>query len=232
MGLINKLLFDIDYKLTNLDIDSIVYSDSVIEYPISKVINFDWKKILDPPFKNSSNKTYKEVIYVQDQSLSHRSFQDRENILNIDHDPNSGIKALLKQRNLQFPSAYFEMFYNITKPVMLNIKYLYNRPRPQTIAKIYGITIDILETETHFTPSYPSGHTFYTSLAYEISHSLYPSLKHELKTEVNNTANARIRQGVHYKSDNNASIILAKYLFNKLHPLLQKERSWTDFMKY
>lgn len=232
MGLFNKLLFDIDHKLSNLDIDSIKYSDSVIEYPLAKVISFDWKKILEPPSSNSSPKTYNEVVYVRDQSSSHRSSDDKKSILNIDDDPNFSLKEMLKQRNLKFPYAYFDMFYTITRPVMINIKYLHNRPRPQTIGKIYGLNIDVLETETHHTPSYPSGHTFYTALACEILNVLYPSLKYELKEQVNNTANSRIRQGVHYKSDNDASIILAKYIFKNLHPLLQKEKSWTDFIKY
>ncbi len=232
MRTINKLLFDIDHKLTHLDIDSIKYSDSIIEYPVAKVISFNWETKLEPPATNSSKKTYNEVVYVQDQSSSHRSIADKQSILDIDDDPNYGIKKLLEQRSLAFPSAYFDMFYSITKPVMMNIKYLYNRPRPQTIGKIYGLNIDVLETQTHHTPSYPSGHTFYTALACEILSELYSSLKYELKEQVNNTANARIRQGVHYKSDNDASIILAKYLFEKLHPILQKEPSWTDFTKY
>lgn len=228
----NKLLFDADYKLIRIDIDSIKYSDSIVEYPISDIVEFDWKKILEPPNYNSSKQTYKEILYIQDQIVSNRSDSDIKGILSIDNDPNFGIKMLLRERNLHFPFEYFNMFYRITKPIIINIKYLYNRARPKTIANLYGINLDVIETETHHTPSYPSGHTFYTSLAAEILMELYPQLKYELKEQINNTANFRIRQGVHYGSDNDASLVLSSYVFNKLHPILKREKQWTEFMKY
>lgn len=227
-----KILFDLDFGLTKLDIDSIKYSNSLIEYPIPDIVSCDWKEILEKPYTNSSKQTYKEILYVQDQAVSHRSKSDINNILNIDKDPNFGIYKLLEERNLKFPYNYFHMFYDITKPVLLNTKYIFNRARPKTVGHLYGIHIDIIETETHHTPSYPSGHTFYTSLASEILKELYPELKYELNEQVENTANARIRQGVHYQSDNDASLILSKYMFKNLHPILKKEPQWTEFMKY
>lgn len=228
----SKLLFDADYKLVRVDIDSIKYSDSIIEQPLSNIIDFDWKQILSPPRENSSKQTYKEILYIQDQTIAHRSDLAIQDILDIDNDPNFGIKKLLKERNLKFPLDYFNIFYSITRPIMINTKYLYNRARPKTIASLYGISINVLETETHHTPSYPSGHTFYTALAAKILEELYPNLKYELKQQVDNTANARIRQGVHYPSDNEGSLVLSNYVFNKLHPILQKEPQWTEFMKY
>ena len=44
------------------------------------------------------------------------------------------------------------------------LKYYFNRPRPEQIAPYYEYRINVMYTETHHTPSYPSGHTIYAEL--------------------------------------------------------------------
>lgn len=227
-----KILSDLNYSLISVDIDTITYSDSILENPVPDIIELDWKNILFAPPKNSSKKTFGEIQYMSEFIKKRRTDAWIGKLLRIDANPGVEIFDLLDSRKLNFPYKYLKMFYDITKPVLLNIKYLYNRPRPQTIGNVYGIELPVIETETHHTPSYPSGHTFYTSLAANIAKNIYPSLSIELDSIVKNTETARVLQGVHYPSDNLASIDLSKVLFNHLHPLLQKESQWTDFTKF
>ena len=227
-----KILSDINYSLTSIDIDTIRYSDSISEFPVPDIVSIDWKNILSAPLKNSSPKTFQEIQYISKSIANDRSDRWIEKLLRIDADPGVEILDLLGSRRLDFPYAYLKMFYAITKPVLLNIKYIYNRARPQTIGNIYGIKIPVIETETHHTPSYPSGHTFYTSLAANITKAIYPGLSFELDAIVKDTAMARVLQGVHYPSDNLAAVDLSSALFEYLHPFLQKEKQWTDFMNY
>ena len=108
-------------------------------------------------------------------------------------------------------------FYNIIEPILMNVKFLWNRPRPAQLAKYYDLNIDVLVTDTHHTASYPSGHTVYSSLVSHIIEYYYPAIdKKKLYSLVKDTAKARILQGVHYPSDNDASIKLTKFLFYKL----------------
>lgn len=77
-------------------------------------------------------------------------------------------------------------------------------------------------TDTHDTASYPSGHTVYSKLVANILQNLFPQISSaELDSIVHKTGVARVKQGVHYPSDNEASIIFSNHLFKILQPKLR-----------
>jgi hypothetical protein len=85
------------------------------------------------------------------------------------------------------------------------------------------VTVNVLVTDTHHTAAYPSGHTVYSNLVANILKNLFPQINtKELDYIVLETARARVLQGVHFPSDNKASIIFSDYMFQKLHPKLRK----------
>ena len=85
------------------------------------------------------------------------------------------------------------------------------------MAKYYDIPIEVIVTDTHHTAAYPSGHTVYSSLIARILKHHYPIIdQRKLDILIANTAKARVLQGVHFPSDNQASVELTKVLFNKL----------------
>jgi membrane-associated phospholipid phosphatase len=103
----------------------------------------------------------------------------------------------------------------------MNVKNLYNRARPLQLAKFFGIEMDTIITNTINTASYPSGHTVYASMIANIIQKLYPEIpKYQTTNLVDQTGLARILQGVHFPSDNQASIkfsnTLVSYLYSKL----------------
>jgi hypothetical protein len=103
----------------------------------------------------------------------------------------------------------------------MNVKNLYNRARPLQLANFFGIEIDTIITDTIHTASYPSGHTVYASMVSRIIQKTSPSIpKQKLNNLVDQTALARILQGVHYPSDNAASIKFTNVLFKHLYPKL------------
>lgn len=218
-----KILAKIQQVILSNDIDSLRYANYLIEYPVADIAKFiDWKNILDKPPLNSSAKTISELDIVIKQS-NNRSAKDEKLILNIDENPNFLLYKFVEDNNLKFPMAYFKELYRIVKPFIYNTKFYFNRARPYDLAKaIYKIDIPIIKTETHHTPSYPSGHVVYTNLATNVLGALYPQLKKSLTTIVDMTSQSRIKQGVHYPSDCLAGIELSNYLFNKLHPKLRK----------
>jgi hypothetical protein len=203
-------------------IDSIGYDTVYLEKPVSHLIDFDWKKILKPPALNSSKETLKELSIVS-TATKNRTSKDIELVHNVDIDMDTPYILLLKKYNLKYPQNYINLFYDIVKPVLLNIKGYWNRARPKQLAEFYNIDIDIILTDTHHTAAYPSGHTVYSSLVSNILKDIYPQIdKKELDHIVNETAKARVLQGVHYPTDNEASIIFTNFLFNKLDKKLRK----------
>lgn len=217
------ILMDIKWPYTKYNkIDSIGFETIYLELPISNIIDFDWKNILEPPPKNSSLKTLEELKLLS-RVTKNRTKKDIDLIHNIDQDMDTPFSLLLQRYKLRYPKNYIELMYDVVYPVLLNIKRIWNRPRPKQLAKIYGIDISVILTDTAHTAAYPSGHTVYSNLVALILKNIYPQIdQKELDNIVLETAKARIMQGVHYPSDNQASLIFSKYMFNKLNPKLRK----------
>jgi len=210
------------YLLTKDKIDSIGYETVYLEKPVSKIIDFDWKNILQPPPKNTSETTLQELLLIS-RSTQKRSKKDLELVHNVDQDLDKPFILLLKKYKLNYPQNYISLFYDIVHPVLINTKNYWNRPRPNQLAEYFNIDINVVLTDTHRTPAYPSGHTVYSSLVANILKDLFPVI---LQTELDNivleTARARVIQGVHYPTDNKASILFAKNMFTNLNNKLRK----------
>jgi acid phosphatase (class A) len=212
----NKLLFQINSAINTTNIDNIKYTTKIVEdKEVSQLINFDYKSILDNPPKNSSVSTLEELIYIS--KITHnRTDEDIEFVNKIDKNPAFLIIDFCNNKNIIFPKTDFNHLYKTIKPLILNTKYYFNRARPDQLAKFYGLTINIIETDSHHTPSYPSGHTVYARLAANLILESNPEFQYELDLIVNKSAHARVLQGVHYPSDNKASIIFTDYIFKRL----------------
>lgn len=210
-----NILSQLKYGKNTQDLDSLTYQDHITEYPVPDIVNFEWKKVLPHPASNSSKQTYNELLEVYNKS-SRRSKNDLEMVRKIDQNPNFFLYDLLDRLNISFAYETFEEMYSILKPILKNTKNIFNRARPYQLAKFYDLEINVDITDTHHTPSYPSGHTLYTKLAANIVMDQYPNLKNELNKIVNMTAEARIIQGVHYRSDSHASIVLTDYLYKNI----------------
>jgi hypothetical protein len=212
---LNQLLFN--KKINSLGFDTIY-----LEKPVSYLIDFNWKNILQPPPSNSDNDTIKELELISKETKN-RTQQDIELIYNIDLNLDDPFLNLMKIYNLNYPQKYIDIFYDIVRPVLLNTKNYWNRPRPTQLAKLYNINIDIIKTDTTHSGSYPSGHTVYSKLVANILKSIYPQIDSKSLTNIVYTvAQARVMQGVHYPSDNRASLIFADVMFAKLNKILER----------
>lgn len=198
------------------EIEKLGYDTVYLEKPVADIVDFDWKNILPSPPSNTSKQTLAELGVVSKATLN-RSKKDIELVHKIDQDPESYFIDLAKEYDVEYPINSFKEFYRVIKPILLNVKGIWNRPRPAQLAKYYNIPIEVIVTDTHHTASYPSGHTVYSSLIAMILKHYYPTIdQRKLDILVDNTAKARVLQGVHFPSDNKASIQLTKVLFNKL----------------
>ena len=197
-------------------IEKLTYTDIRLEFPISKTISFDYKTILDAPSANTDPKTLKELKFVAESTFN-RSDAEIEQIYKIDSDLDAPFVDLLSRYKLEYPQEYIDRFYNLVEPLLMNIKHYWNRPRPAQLAKLLNIPIDPIVTGTIHTPSYPSGHTMYSRLVANILKHHYPQIENKiLDNIVYDTARSRVMMGVHFPSDNQASILFTNYVFKKL----------------
>lgn len=213
---------DLNNILLRDKIESLGFDTVYLEKPMSNLIDFNWKNILPKPPANTSQETKQELLLISKETLR-RSKQDIELIHSIDLDLDSPFIKLLNKYRLFYPQRYIDLFYDIVHPVLINTKNYWNRPRPNQLAKLYNINIDLIVTDSIHTASYPSGHTVYSKLVANILKDIYPKIRSkELDAIVLETAKARIMQGVHYPSDNRASITFSDIMYKKLQPKLRK----------
>lgn len=215
MSLINNLPKIIDSKK---DIDSIGYLSNQTSY-VSEltILDIDWKNIIQPPSKNSSSQTEKELNIIEKATKS-RTRKEIDLVWTVDDDPLALFYKYLERKNKLFPQGTFDEYYNILEQYIYALKYYFNRARPEQIAPFYNIELDIIYTNTHQTPSYPSGHAAYAELAAYIASDKFPEYKQDFFELSRYCGLARILQGVHYPSDNEASIGVV----NKLYPLIKE----------
>jgi len=214
MSLINKVAAILNNKQ---DLDSIGYLKDKVNYDDEiSVLDVDLKSILPPPPKNSSLTTRKEIEQIS-KATKNRTQKELDLIYAVDREPLDLFIKLLKKKNLKFPRELFEEHYNVLEQYVYALKYYHNRARPEQLAPYFNIDINILYTDTHHTPAYPSGHTMYSELAAHILSDKYPELRDEFFKLSDYCGLARILQGVHYPSDNKAS----KIAVNKLYPLMK-----------
>lgn len=214
MNLLNYLKKD--------SIESLGYESIYLEKPLSNLVDFDWKTILPAPPSNIDSITIKELNLLSKKTLN-RSKKDIDLIYAIDKDIDQFFISILNQYNLLYPQKYIDLFYEIVHPILLNTKAYWNRPRPSQLSKLLNIKIDTIITDTIHTASYPSGHTVYSSIVAHILKEYYPQINQkQLDSVVLKTAEARVLQGVHYPSDNKASLIFSDIIFKKLYPKLRK----------
>ena len=198
-------------------LNSLGYDTVYLEKPVANFWkNVDWKNILDPPPDNISKITLQELQLLS--RITKNRTKDEENLVyQIDKDMDTPFELLCKNYGVVYPKDVIEENYHLIRPILLNIKGFYNRPRPNQLSSYFNLKINLIVTDTHHTPSYPSGHTVYSKLISLIVKQKYNQIdQNKLDNIVDTTAKARLLQGVHYPSDNAASLILSTFLFNKL----------------
>ena len=204
------------------EIDSIIYDkppsdkNSKVLQKKPNLLTVDWENVLPEPPKNSSDITRRELELISDMTKE-LSQEEYDLVMAVDDDPNSVFMPLLKRIGKQFPKDKFdEFFFSQVDPVITNLKYKFKRARPFQLAEKYGIDIKVTETETHHTPAYPSGHTAYAAFGGSMLATLYPEHTSKFYELINLAGRARILQGVHYPSDNDASMVIASVLYEDL----------------
>ena len=215
MSLINKIASIIDNKA---ELENLAYMPNKISYDDDlAILDIDIKSILPAPAKNNSPVTVTELEAVA-EATKNRTPQELDLIYTVDREPLILFRRFLSTKGLEFPDSKFEMYINIMEQYQYALKYYHNRARPRQLAPYYNLEIDVLFTDTHQTPSYPSGHVMYSETAARMASEEFPEYKSTFFQLSKYCGLARILQGVHFASDNKASVIAIE----KLYPLVSK----------
>jgi hypothetical protein len=190
------------------EIDSIKYSKESKKWKVDNRITIGWENVLPYPPKNSSETTRKEIEFLA-RVTERLSVKDRGLVLLVDDDPFLLYKHFLNKHGLSFDKSDFDKVWNVAYPIIMNLKYKFNRPRPYQIDNVFGLKVNVEETETHQTPAYPSGHTCYAAFYAYLLSDMYPEYSSFFFNQVGVAGYARTLQGVHYPSDNEAAMTIS-----------------------
>jgi len=217
-------MFNLISKIQNIlvkkqenDLDLLKYKDlRITSRPTELEQKIPFKYfILPKPPANSSQKTKQELDELIKINAG-RDIKTDTTIIQIDEDPSIIYRYFLKRQKLVFNKKLFDSLYDVLFNIVFDLKLHFNRPRPNQIAEFYGLKIDVLQTDTHQTPSYPSGHVAYATLAEMVITEEYPEFTDEVQALTDKVAFARVKQGVHFQSDNEASMKLVRTIYNDL----------------
>ena len=87
------------------------------------------------------------------------------------------------------------------------------------LGQAYDVDIKLIYTKSHHTPAYPSGHTMYAALGAEMLKDLYPQYKDVFDNWIKDVGEARVLQGVHFPSDNQAAV----KIIQKVYPYIKEK---------
>ena len=156
-------------------------------FPIKKFMN------TKPP-KNDSNETMDELQLLD-------SLPSIENFVKTTDDVHKHFTQFLKTKKLDYPKKEIKELLKHTSPIILKLKYHYNRPRPEQLAKEMGLKFHSDPLDSARTPSYPSGHAAQGRFIGRYLSDMYPKHESELMKLGNEIGTGRLVAKVHYPSD-------------------------------
>ena len=210
----NKYITETDKAILD-KIENLRYGNVKKTFTVPEVVTIGWDSVLADPPSNNSEITKQELSYIS-EITKNLSSSEIDLIKMVDRDPNLLYEKTLKKHNLEFPKEVFKKSWSIMSPIIKNLKYKFNRPRPYQLAPLYNIDIKIVRTKSHQTPAYPSGHTAYAALGAYVLSAKYPDHSPEFFSQVSSAGMARMLQGVHYPSDNDASMVISAAIWENI----------------
>ena len=197
-----------------LNLNSIKWCDT-IKPEHQKLMNQEIKIIgkvivLPKPFpENSSKETRLELDWL----VKHNEGKIDKEFSKSGDNVDKVFKDYLDDNNLNYNKKYYRTIQEETKKFILELKYLYNRPRPEQLAEFYDIPdFKIQDFKTAQTPSYPSGHSIQAYLMADLLSREYPSHYSEFIKLADFVSDTRLMARIHYPSDCEFGKEVAKYI--------------------
>lgn len=159
-----------------------------------------------PP--NDSLEAQNELRYLI--KLQKDKSRDLEFAYKVDKDVAAPFREYAAENGLEVNGSYLDALVQAAVPILLTLKFQYNRPRPGRLAFMYGLDLRPYETKTAETPSYPSGHAFQAYLLAYVIGAKYPAHKARLERIAERVGQSRMDLGLHFPSDVEAARVFAR----------------------
>lgn len=218
----NKLCQLLSFEKAAFSIDDIGYQGKLdyqeyVDQP-TPLLGDSWRDYeMPPPPANSSEEVQSELEEIMclrevaDENLKAK-VQQQDN-----SHPEQHFLELLEAAGTQINDQVRELVDRAATElttVSMHFKLLFNRPRPNQLFEVFGITHDPLVTTTGNSPAYPSGHAIVGQFIALMLSDLYPMYKPQLMQLGYEMGALRVVGGFHFRSDFTAGVDLADYLYD------------------
>jgi|TARA_A100001201_G_scaffold143712_1_gene146887 hypothetical protein len=199
-----------------MTIDSLTYGEPS-KTDIKKMSNdvgvfegFDIKQFKqNPQPKNSSSETLDELLKIQSIPRDEDLIVKADDILNY-------FKDYIEALGFEYPEKHVKKLLVTTKPIILKLKYHYNRPRPSDLAEYWNLELDNFYLKTMGTPSYPSGHSTQGILVALSLGKMFPKYAKQLLKLGKDISYSRLVSKAHYPSDSRFGEALGLELYRHM----------------
>lgn len=204
-----------------MDIDTLSYGDPTEEDKtvMSRKLEIlpdikNPERMVPMPVENSSLETQDDLIAIASLSdeLSDDEIRmiDEEDIDFVD----SSFIPYLEENNIDYDIKEIDSVFEDIASIVMNVKYRFNRPRPEQLADFYNVEINPREGTTADSPSYPSGHSAQASFLARMLGDKNPKHKVSLMEIGEAVGINRLKGNFHYPSDHEAGVKLGKDLYD------------------
>ena len=226
---INPIYFiDNKEEVNRIDGDNLFYESNIISESINDMVyikkprkkhlqkmdntlgNFKGFNLTEfkntPPPKNDSKVTEDEIKEVQKIKVNKKFVDTTDDI-------HEHFEDFLKTKDIEYPKKEVNKAMKGLSRIILELKYHYNRPRPEQIAEKKKIKLKPTTLDTASTPSYPSGHALRGRFMGRYLSEKYPEYKSKLMELGDEIGDGRLMAKVHYPSDNKFGRKIADKLY-------------------
>jgi len=173
------------------------------------------EEFMNRPFpKNTSDCTKKELTELYNRTNS-VSDEDLDFAIRAEKQHFKEWSRFCLENGIVVHEYVFKEIESQTDGLIYFLKVHYNRPRPFQLGLHLGIPVEPVVNHGANSAAYPSGHAFDSKLISLILSSKYPGKSDRFEEFANRIAESRKNLGVHYNSDNEFGIDLARWVFSK-----------------
>lgn len=193
MTTVNELQYGNPDRRNNIYLQTESYLDSLLD------------ELTNYPFpKNDSDETkaeIQELITLTNQVSLNQDLINRFDIYDKEFEEYMTQSLVNSGVSLAEADVLLQTVKTDTKPLLVKLKYHYQRVRPYQLSKMLGMELISYASVAADSPSYPSGHAFQSRIYAEVLGNKYPQFHkalHDLATDI---MWSRMYLGVHYPSD-------------------------------
>ena len=170
---------------------------------------YDLIKVGSPP-SNGSQTTKDEIRYIDSLAKDEALFKK------YDEHFSYALFDYASENDLEYDQIELTKIKREASNVILHAKFHFNRPRPAQLAKVHGMELKHMRTESGHTPSYPSSHAAQSRLLALLIADNNPEHKDNLIKIADEIAHSREVGGIHYPSDNEFGKKIADIMHEEL----------------